>query len=161
MAIIMIVLKGLGVLVGVIVIYTLIVTFAPGFSISHKLPKRVDSPVEKKDNSIHEWRKDVSFEVEGTRISAWLYLPDNLSSSVPCIVIANGLGGTKDMLLESYAIRFREAGYSVLTFDYRFFGESGGEPRQLIWIPHQLKDLEAAISYARNRKEIDPAKIAL
>jgi len=161
MAIIMIVLKGLGVLVGIIVLYTLVVTFAPIFSVSYKLPKKDDSQVVEKVNSIHQWRNDVSFEVEGTRISAWLYLPDNLSSSVPCIVIANGLGGTKDMLLESYAVRFREAGYAVLTFDYRFFGESGGEPRQLIWMPHQLKDLETAISYARNRKEIDPARIAL
>ena len=41
------------------------------------------------------------------------------------------------------------------------FGESDGEPRQLIWIPYQLEDWSAAITYARNLKEINPAKIAL
>ncbi|MCP4750813.1 MAG: prolyl oligopeptidase family serine peptidase [Proteobacteria bacterium] len=44
---------------------------------------------------------------------------------------------------------------------FRFFGESGGEPRQLIWMPHQLEDLEAAIQYARGLEVVDPAKIAL
>jgi pimeloyl-ACP methyl ester carboxylesterase len=75
--------------------------------------------------------------------------------------MAHGFGGTKDMGLESYAIRYQEAGFAVLIFDYRHLGESGGEPRQLIWIPYQLEDWSAAITYARGLKEIDPAKIAL
>jgi pimeloyl-ACP methyl ester carboxylesterase len=75
--------------------------------------------------------------------------------------MGNGFGGTKDMLLESYAIRFREAGYAALAFDYRHFGESEGEPRQLVWIPYQLQDYAAAVTYARGLEEVDPARIAL
>ena len=41
-------------------------------------------------------RKDISFEVDGTSISAWLYLPKNLSSPVPCIVMGHGLGGKEN-----------------------------------------------------------------
>jgi fermentation-respiration switch protein FrsA (DUF1100 family) len=106
-------------------------------------------------------RKNVSFKVEGTSISAWLYLPKNLSSPVPCIVMGHGLGGTKNMALDSYAVRFQQAGMAVLAFDYRYLGESGGQPRQLIWIPYQLQDYAAAIEYARGLKEINPDKIAL
>jgi len=49
----------------------------------------------------------------------------------------------------------------VLTFDYRHFGESEGEPRQLALFSYQLEDYVAAIEYARGLKEIDPARIAL
>jgi len=106
-------------------------------------------------------RQDVSFDVHGTTISAWFYLPENISSSLPCIIMASGLGGTRDMALDAYAMRFREAGLAVLVFDYRYTGRSGGEPRQLLWIPNQLADYAAAIEYARNREEIDAGKIAL
>ncbi len=75
--------------------------------------------------------------------------------------MGNGLGGTKDIGMEPFAIRFREKGFAVLIFDYRYFGESEGEPRQLIWISHQLEDWAAAIKYARELEEIDPERIAL
>jgi fermentation-respiration switch protein FrsA (DUF1100 family) len=75
--------------------------------------------------------------------------------------MGHGLGGTKNLALDSYAARYQEAGMAVLVFDYRCFGESEGEPRQLVWIPYQLQDYAAAIEFARNQKEIDPEKIAL
>jgi hypothetical protein len=73
----------------------------------------------------------------------------------------SGFGGTKDALLEKYAVRFVEAGTAVLTYDYRHFGESEGEPRQLYDVSYQLDDLRAALAYARGRREIDPAKIII
>jgi uncharacterized protein len=75
--------------------------------------------------------------------------------------MGHGLGGTKEMGLDRYARRFREAGFAVLVFDYRYFGDSGGEPSHLIWIPDQLDDWAAAIEYARSRPEVDPAQIGL
>jgi len=119
-----------------------------------QMPKEVDAKP--------SWsRKDVIFKVKGTSLSAWLYLPENLSVPVPCIIMGHGLGGTKAMGLESYAIRFQEAGFAVLAFDYRHLGKSEGEPRQLTWIPYQLEDYTAAVNYARSLKEIDSARIAL
>ncbi|MEA3336177.1 MAG: alpha/beta fold hydrolase [Chloroflexota bacterium] len=84
-----------------------------------------------------------------------------ITAPVPCIVMAHGLGGTKAMGLDRYETRFQAAGFAVLAFDYRFWGESAGEPRGLIWIPHQLEDYAAAVRYARSRGEIDPERIAL
>jgi hypothetical protein len=44
--------------------------------------------------------------------------------------------------------RFAAARLAVLLFDYRHFGESGGQPRQLIDIRQQLEDYRAAIRFA-------------
>jgi poly(3-hydroxybutyrate) depolymerase len=49
-------------------------------------------------------RKDMSFRVNGTSLSAWMYPPDNMSAPVACIIMAHGFGGTKDMLLDRYAV---------------------------------------------------------
>lgn len=150
----------LAAIVGAFIIELLIVALYPNVSVQKQyLEKRVQPQSAKTDR--FRSRKDVSFKVEGISISAWLYLPENMSSPVPCIVMGNGLGGTKNMALDSYAVRFQEAGLAVLTFDYRYLGESDGKPRQLIWIPYQLQDYAAAIEYARGLKDIDPAKIAL
>ena len=155
--------QGIGIFIGLIVLYLAIVTFAPGFSVPEQPlgVGREKQLVQAIDVPASLTRKDVSFDVNGTTVRAWLYLPEDLSAPVPCIVMATGFGGTKDFLLEPYAVRFQEAGYAALLFDYRHFGESDGEPRQLIWAPSQLEDYEGAIAYARSLKEIDPAKIAL
>ena len=160
----MIVITYIGIILAVIlvafVIELLIVALCPGVSAKKQyLAKRMQP--QNAGNNRPGNRKDVSFKVAGDSISAWLYLPENLSSPVPCIVMGHGLGGIKNMALDSYAVRFQEAGMAVLAFDYRHLGDSDGQPRQLIWIPYQLQDYVAAIEYARGLKEIDPAKIAL
>ena len=106
-------------------------------------------------------RQDVQFDVDGTTIRAWLYLPQDTSQPVPSVVMSTGFGGTKEAVIERYALRFVEAGLAVLTYDYRHFGESDGEPRQLFDTSYQLDDLRAAVAYARSREEIDPEKIIL
>ncbi|MEM5775413.1 MAG: alpha/beta fold hydrolase, partial [Anaerolineaceae bacterium] len=49
----------------------------------------------------------------------------------------------------------------VLTFDYRNFGESDGEPRQVVDIKKQQADLKAAVAWARIHPDINPDKIIL
>ena len=160
MEIVNIVLLGLGVFIGIILFYLVVIIFFPVLSVPKQPMLNVKQP-DKEDIKPPKCRKNVSFEVGNTALSAWLYLPEILSTPVACIVMSHGFGGTKDMILESYALRFVEAGMAVLTFDYRYFGESEGEPRQLFMISYQLKDYKAALEYARNLKEIDSDKIAL
>lgn len=66
-----------------------------------------------------------------------------------CVVLAHGLGGTREGMLAQYAQRFQQAGLQSLVFDYRHFGDSQGEPRQLGSIPLQLQDWQAAVDFAR------------
>lgn len=91
---------------------------------------------------------------------AWLYLPES-ARPAPIIVMAHGLGGTREMRLDAYAERFRAAGYACLVFDYRHFGASDGMPRQLLDIKLQLEDWAAAIAYARKLESVDTARIIL
>jgi len=107
-------------------------------------------------------RRDIEFVSGGVTCRAWLYAPPIPAEPLaPCIVMAHGLGGTREGSLEPYAKRFARAGFYVLLFDYRYLGASDGEPRQLISIPRQLDDWAAAIACARKLKGVDPTRIAL
>jgi uncharacterized protein len=79
----------------------------------------------------------------------------------PCVVLGHGLGGTVDSGLLPFAERFAAAGIDALAFDYRYFGASDGEPRQLLSIPRQHEDYAAAIAYARSLDGVDPERIVL
>jgi pimeloyl-ACP methyl ester carboxylesterase len=157
----LIILQIIGIAIGLIVLELAIVGFAPGFAAPKQPLKGARQEDGKANGQSNAKRKDVTFQVDGTSLSAWLYLPDDLSTPVPCIVMGHGFGGTKSMLLDAYAIRYREAGFAVLAFDYRHFGESAGEPRQLFSIARQLEDFAAAIDYARKLEEVSFEKIAL
>ena len=106
-------------------------------------------------------RRDVSFRSDGQRCVGWLVLPARVSGRIPCVVMGHGTTGTLDFGLASYAHPFAEAGFAVLAFDYRHFGASEGDPRQLIHIGHQLADWHAAARYARSLPQVDPDRVAL
>lgn len=90
----------------------------------------------------------VNFTSNGIRCSALLYKREN----APIIVIAGGLGSTKEMRMNSYAEKFYNAGFSCLVFDYRNFGESDGSKRQRVNIKEQIDDWNSAITYVKNRR---------
>jgi fermentation-respiration switch protein FrsA (DUF1100 family) len=107
-------------------------------------------------------RREVAFASGGVTCRAWLYEPaDRIARPAPCIVMAHGLGGTRDASLAPYAKRFAAAGIFVLLFDYRYLGDSDGEPRQLISMERQLDDWKAAIAFARSLPEVDAQRIGL
>lgn len=105
-------------------------------------------------------RVDVRFPSGDDACAAWLYRPPDLERP-PLVILAHGLGGVKEMRLDAYAERFLEAGLGALVFDYRNFGASGGEPRQLLDIERQLADWAAALAYARGLPDVDGERIAL
>lgn len=106
-------------------------------------------------------RQDVSFPSADGTCSAWLYRPAKPAASTPVIVMAHGFGGVKENRLDAYAERFSAEGYACLVFDYRHFGTSSGEPRELVDIRRQLADWRHAVAYARTLDGIDPASVVL
>ncbi len=79
----------------------------------------------------------------------------------PCVVLGHGFSGTLDSGLVPFQERFAAAGLDALAFDYRHFGTSDGEPRQLLSAPRQLEDFAAAVAFARSLDGVDPEGIVL
>lgn len=105
-------------------------------------------------------RKDVRFASGPSWCAGWLY-EQPAAPPGPVVVMAHGLGAVKEMRLAAYAERFAAAGYRVLVFDYRHFGESDGQPRGLLDIQRQLDDWAAAIHHARSLPGVDPQRVVL
>ena len=106
-------------------------------------------------------REDVEFGVGGERCAGWLYRPQVVDGRAPAVVLGTGFSCVRDQGLDGSAERFAAAGYVALAFDYRYFGDSGGEPRQLASASRQRDDYRAALRFVRALPEVDPARVAL
>ncbi|MEP7019177.1 MAG: alpha/beta fold hydrolase [Pseudonocardiales bacterium] len=102
-------------------------------------------------------RTELRFASGGTECAAWHYPGTNGG----CVVMAGGFAVPKEPATDRFAKRFSDAGFSVLAFDYRHLGESGGQPRLVLPVGDQLADWQAAIEFARTLPGVDPASIAV
>jgi uncharacterized protein len=107
----------------------------------------------------------VSFPSHGETCAGWHLTGEGDAFSGdrgrPCVVMAHGFGATMDSGLLPFAEAFAEAGLDVLLFDYRCFGDSTGEPRQLAWPPRHRDDYRAAVEFGRGLDGVDPERIVL
>ncbi|WP_415973867.1 alpha/beta hydrolase [Rhodococcus sp. 077-4] len=105
-------------------------------------------------------RTETSFSSNGIRCAVTVFRPRNpAAATLPAIVMAHGFGSPRAMRLYAYAERFVAAGYVVCVFDYRFFGDSEGEPRQLLDVQAQLVDWRNAVDFARSLDGVDEGRI--
>jgi uncharacterized protein len=99
----------------------------------------------------------VSFYSEGSRLSALWRRQESgpAGGRLPAIVQGPGWLGLKDAKLY---VRYHEAltaaGFGVLVFDYRGFGESEGD-RGRLSPGDQLRDLINAVTYLTTRDDVD------
>jgi alpha-beta hydrolase superfamily lysophospholipase len=93
-------------------------------------------------------RKEVTFASGADTCAAWLYAPAGTGpdGTVPMIVMAHGLTGTRRDRLGPFAERFADAGVAALVLDHRGFGDSTGEPDR-VDPALQLEDWRAAIAF--------------
>jgi uncharacterized protein len=95
--------------------------------------------------------------------AATLFMPKAISNlqAPACIVLGNTMGATRVDRLDTFAMYFAENGFAALTFDYRYFGESSGVPRQVCDIQDQIQDFNAAIDFAKKLNSIDSKRIGV
>jgi len=106
--------------------------------------------------------REVWFVSKGLKCSGLLYVPENLGRTrTPAIVMAHGLSAVKEQALPSYAGKFADAGFVTLVFDYRFFGESEGEPRSQLFPLEMVEDYRNAISWLCDQPEVDTSRVGI
>jgi pimeloyl-ACP methyl ester carboxylesterase len=107
----------------------------------------------------------ITFDSHGTRCEAWYVeaAHDRLAGpdGRPGLVMAHGLGGTRDSGLLPFAEAFAAAGVDVLLFDYRGFGGSGGAERQVVSLAAQVDDYRAALDAVAGLPAVDPHRLVL
>jgi len=108
-------------------------------------------------------RQDITFTSKGLRCSGWLYVPDHLPAGqkIPAIVMAHGFSAVKEMYLSNFAERFVTAGFITLVFDYRYFGNSEGEPRGQFFPYEQIEDYRNAVTWISGHSQVDPERIGV
>jgi pimeloyl-ACP methyl ester carboxylesterase len=102
-------------------------------------------------------RRKVRFPSGDATCAAWHYPGTNGA----CVIMAGGTAVTKEPGTDRFAKRFHEAGFTVLAFDFRRLGESGGQPRQIVRVGEQLADWQAAVGFAGTLPGVDPARLAI
>lgn len=103
--------------------------------------------------------QSLTFDSGGTSCAATFY-PSEQRGVGPCVVMGHGFTGTQDQLA-GYAAAFSEQGLHALTFDYRHFGASDGQPRQVVNVSRQIEDWRAALALARSLSGVDTDAIGL
>ena len=108
-------------------------------------------------------KRDVTFKSADNLCAGWFFLPQraNTDKPVPAIAMAHGVGAVKEMYIDFFARRFTEAGMAALLFDYRFFGASGGEPRQRVFPRGQMEDYRSALTWLSLQPEVDSDRLGV
>jgi dienelactone hydrolase len=75
--------------------------------------------------------------------------------------MAHGVTLTRRDGIPAFARQFAATGYTVVTFDYRHWGDSDGHPRGWFSFGRQQSDWRAAVAFARQLDGIDPDQVGL
>lgn len=90
-------------------------------------------------------REDVWLETsDGVRLHAWSFQPEHTNAHT--VLLSHGNGGNISHRLELYDVLLR-AGFAVLAYDYRGYGQSEGSPSEA----GTYLDAEAALSWLEAR----------
>ena len=107
-------------------------------------------------------KRAVEFYSEGFKLVGDVYVPDGLPSGKQraAVLLCHGYTGVKDLYLPDNAKTLNDAGYVVMTFDYKGWGESEGTRSRLA--PYsRVADVQAAMTYLSIQPEADADRIGL
>jgi uncharacterized protein len=100
----------------------------------------------------------VTFDSEGETLVGTLFVPAG-DGRRPALVVDGPLTSVKEQAQGHYARAMAERGFVALSFDHRYFGESGGQPRQYESPPKKIEDVRNAVAFLGTLPEVDAARI--
>ena len=106
--------------------------------------------------------KPVTFYSEGVKLVGDLFLPADIKPGErrAGIVLCHGYTGVRSIYLPDNARVLAEAGYVVLTFDYKGWGDSDGAKTRLA--PYsRVADVQAALTFIGAQPEVDAARLGI
>jgi len=105
-------------------------------------------------------RKPVTFY--SVKLAGDVYLPDDLArgDERAGIVLCHGYTGVRNIYLPDNARVLNEAGYVVLNFDYKGWGESEGPKTRLA--PYgRVADVQAALTFLAAQPEVEASRLGI
>ena len=94
-------------------------------------------------------REEVRFESAGDELVGHLFLPPGFrdSEEYPGVVVTGSWTSVKEQMPDEYASLLARDGVVALTFDFRGWGESAGEPRNFEDSERKIEDIRNAVTF--------------
>lgn len=89
-------------------------------------------------------RERFEFRSGGEPIQGNLFMPSG--KPLAALVLTGPLTSVKEQASGAHAHALSERGFAALAFDHRYFGESGGQPRQFENPRAKIEDIRAAVA---------------
>lgn len=97
----------------------------------------------------------VSFPSEGETLVGTLYRPAVAGGPLPGLLVTGSWTTVKEQMAGLYARRIAQHGFAALAFDFRGWGESGGEPRAFESPRMKIQDLRNAAEQLARIEHVD------
>jgi uncharacterized protein len=96
-------------------------------------------------------------------IAGNLFIPKGSTRDVkhPALVVGHPMGAVKEQSSNLYAAKLAERGFVTLSIDLSFWGESDGQPRNLVAPDIYTDDFSAAVDFLGTRPFVDRERIAV
>jgi fermentation-respiration switch protein FrsA (DUF1100 family) len=95
------------------------------------------------------------------KIAGNLYLPRGMNQAEqhPAIIVSHPMGAVKEQSANLYAIKMAERGFVTLSVDLPFWGDSEGQPRNIVAPEMYAETFSAAVDYLGSRPFVDRSRI--
>ncbi len=90
-----------------------------------------------------------------------LFVPNDLDRNTKnaAMVVGHPMGAVKEQSANLYATKLAERGFVSLSLDLSYWGESEGQPRNLVAPDVYTEDFSAAVDYLRTQSFVDTERI--
>jgi pimeloyl-ACP methyl ester carboxylesterase len=104
----------------------------------------------------------VTFQSEGETLVGNLYLPANYKpgDKLPTVIVTGAWMTIKEQMPALYAQKLADRGFAAFAFDFRSWGESGGNLRSFESPTVKIADIKNAVSFLQTVDAVDANRIA-